>query len=806
MRVYKTDPRLQLMDEADYQAHEPASPLDESPRRSVTRPPVLTQTNHQHASSVPDTLVPLNGDARSTSNGGGAGSFGAHGALRSPTNRDDEETDLFGEQMHITEISAVPPSQPYPLPTCCLGGGYYFNSYFAQRLCRVVILIVALDSLGIILFWHGEKTIEDGGLYVANAFNSLGFKENSCASGDKSCGSCDTVSVYAMTVYHLMPLSVLIGLPATGLRFFEPFRREVQYTGSGSGRHKVKRTLYLQLCELVGAFIVVFGALIVLYFCYSFLQGNNFNCDVFRVHAYAFGAVVSFFLTMVELTYFARFREHLKMQLGAFKEADQTGDIRSRIAQSRSRYRSERSEIIKDIRKKLFKETELGNLREIENIVLYAQTRLGDDFAEDMYTNAKICCGFFGKSKKNPLHIAAYRGNIPAMALLVQAGFQVNSYDKIARVRFTTGDLFWHFVRPFIARPVQSAEDSAGSLFRTTLVTPLHCAVSTGQITAVKWLIDHGASVSSKSKSTYWSERIPPLFVADNPEIVTLLMEAGANHLEVPDPGRMNTLTVLQVAYLRGNIPVAQELERWGGDVALTPLHEAAAANNMSRVNKLLKFGVDPNCLGEHGYYGLHRRTPLHWGAINGAYESVEILLNSGADPNFQDSTGRTPLHWAAAVNRPAIVALLLQRDADPHLRDSQYMTPLLCAAATKNVSKEMVEYFVHSGASLNESLPNGDTALHIAMKCEHQETALALLAAGGDIMRTNREGFRPVDCTTSTKLQFEIKRAAGNRDVMISYTHSHAEFARKLRKSLEDANITTWLDLSAYFCFLCGL
>jgi hypothetical protein len=82
-------------------------------------------------------------------------------------------------------------------------------------------------------------------------------------------------------------------------------------------------------------------------------------------------------------------------------------------------------------------------------------------------------------------------------------------------------------------------------------------------------------------------------------------------------------------------------------------------------------------------------------------------------------------------------------------------------------------------------------------MKDELQSTALALLAAGGDIMRTNHDDYRPVDCTTSTTLQFEIKRAAGNRDVMISYTHSHSEFALKLRESLEQANITTWLDLS---------
>ncbi|KAG2791921.1 hypothetical protein PC129_g25110 [Phytophthora cactorum] len=93
----------------------------------------------------------------------------------------------------------------------------------------------------------------------------------------------------------------------------------------------------------------------------------------------------------------------------------------------------------------------------------------------------------------------------------------------------------------------------AASIFRTTLVTPLHCAVSTGQIQAVQWLIEHGVNVNLKSKASYWSDRMLPLFVADNPDIVTLLLEAGANHLEVPDPGHMNTLTVLQMAYMRTN-------------------------------------------------------------------------------------------------------------------------------------------------------------------------------------------------------------------------------------------------------------
>ncbi|CAI5702162.1 unnamed protein product [Peronospora effusa] len=148
----------------------------------------------------------------------------------------------------------------------------------------------------------------------------------------------------------------------------------------------------------------------------------------------------------------------------------------------------------------------------------------------------------------------------------------------------------------------------ATSLFRTPLVTPLYCA----------------------SKSSYWSDRIPPLFVADNPDIVTLLLEAGANHLDVPDPGHMNTLTVLQMAYMRGNFPVAHELEEWGADGALTPLHEAAAKDSTGNRKKLLKIGADPNCVGEYGYTGMHRRTPLHWAAINGAVEAAIMLLEAG--------------------------------------------------------------------------------------------------------------------------------------------------------------------------------
>ncbi|ETM00176.1 hypothetical protein L917_03073, partial [Phytophthora nicotianae] len=117
-------------------------------------------------------------------------------------------------------------------------------------------------------------------------------------------------------------------------------------------------------------------------------------------------------------------------------------------------------------------------------------------------------------------------------------------------------------------------------------------------------------------------------------------------------------------------------------------------------------------------------------------------------------------------------------------------MTPLMCAASAPNTSSELFNELTTVGGDIGYQLPTtGDTALHVAVREENEASALAVLASGGDLMRMNNEGLRPLDCTASTRLLFELKRAAGQRDVMISYTHSHLEFARKLRQSLEEAN-----------------
>nr|BAP69031.1 RxLR effector candidate protein [Hyaloperonospora arabidopsidis Emoy2] len=722
------------------------------------------------------------------------------------------------------------------VPRHWLNARFRHNSFFARRLLHsgVPLACVLAAGLGVYYFYKPHWLV----LNKVSAPSAYGFMlESPRLVYTFQASSCENVVGFSALIYHTLPAVILLCLPGSGWRLFEPFKREEEplvaaaatfasratmgkaelETGHGGmdldddeeddgNLTKIKRRLVFQFCELVAVLLLLFQAFVVLFFLYMFFKGGVFTCDVHAVQLFELVSIVCFGWIFTELQYFARFREHVKMLLGAFQESDQTGDVRNHVMDPGvDQLMNQSDKALAVVRKRLYKATRQGDLREMRDILDYAEaaglTSEDQGFPRKSYAAVSLFFGFFAKSRKNPVHVAAYHGNIRALQLLESRGFDVGAMDKFNRVRFSTGDLFWYLARLFVSRPGidggGSDEESAASIFRTTLVTPLHCAVSTGQLEAVRWLLSRGVSARTLARSSYRSDRVPPLFLAEHPDVVRELLVHGADPLAIPDPGHMNTLTALQLAYLRGNYAVAQELEEWGGDVALTPFHSAAGRNDVLAVRKFLRKKTDVDCLGEMGYVGLNRRTPLHWAAVSGALEAVDLLLEAGADSNFQDARGRSPLHWAARLNKTDVVRSLLKAGADPKLVDLDYMTPLMCAANGLDATRELFGILTSAGADINYQLPTtGDTALHVAVRKDNEQSALAILANGGNLMKMNIEGLRPLDCTTSTRLLFEIKQAAGQRDVMISYTHSHAEFAKKIRKALEDANVTTWLDL----------
>ena len=76
--------------------------------------------------------------------------------------------------------------------------------------------------------------------------------------------------------------------------------------------------------------------------------------------------------------------------------------------------------------------------------------------------------------------------------------------------------------------------------------------------------------------------------------------------------------------------------------------------------------------------------TGLHWALVREVPEVIELLLESGADPNKPTGTGRLSLNIAMRSGQSDAVRLLLAAGADPEQADTDGKTPLMVGRAGK--------------------------------------------------------------------------------------------------------------------------
>jgi Notch-like protein len=132
------------------------------------------------------------------------------------------------------------------------------------------------------------------------------------------------------------------------------------------------------------------------------------------------------------------------------------------------------------------------------------------------------------------------------------------------------------------------------------------------------------------------------------------------------------------------------------------------------------------------------KETPLHLAARHARADAAKTLLDSGADANAQDITGRTPLHAAVASDAQGVFHILIKnRSTNLNARTEDGTTPLILAA--RLAIEGMVEQLIEAQADIN--MADGDqeakipdkTPLHWAASVNNVDAVNVLLQHGAN-------------------------------------------------------------------------
>eukprot|EP00403_Amphidinium_massartii_P023333 CAMPEP_0178404828 /NCGR_PEP_ID=MMETSP0689_2-20121128/18089_1 /TAXON_ID=160604 /ORGANISM="Amphidinium massartii, Strain CS-259" /LENGTH=268 /DNA_ID=CAMNT_0020025833 /DNA_START=80 /DNA_END=886 /DNA_ORIENTATION=- len=125
------------------------------------------------------------------------------------------------------------------------------------------------------------------------------------------------------------------------------------------------------------------------------------------------------------------------------------------------------------------------------------------------------------------------------------------------------------------------------------------------------------------------------------------------------------------------------------------------------------------------------QETPLtiHEAAKMGDLRSVQEYLEKKQPLDSQDGKGITPLGYAIGANRIAVVKLLLDNRANPFAVDATGNSGLHYAAGYGR--KELLEYLLKLGVSVNQANSQGQTPLSVATQNRHTDVVQLLQSKG---------------------------------------------------------------------------
>ncbi|KAK6353701.1 hypothetical protein TWF696_005662 [Orbilia brochopaga] len=239
----------------------------------------------------------------------------------------------------------------------------------------------------------------------------------------------------------------------------------------------------------------------------------------------------------------------------------------------------------------------------------------------------------------------------------------------------------------------------------------LTAAAYDGTIDIIKMLLDHGADINSPDG---WA--LQTAAAQGHYQVVELLLERGAHVNTCISEEKFLPGTALQAACEAGKQKIATLLLKYGADPNLgagpetCPIIAACRKGEAEILNLLIDAGAAVNRFG-----GPDMSSPLINAAGTLYIESVQRILDAGADINAPDQEGNTALIAAASVDDAKLVAFLLEKGADimhVNKNDSNALQAALEAGATSCV-EVLVEAVSRVLSALRGAVMQGNQDVH---------------------------------------------------------------------------------------------
>ncbi|KAM3603568.1 uncharacterized protein V6R79_025024 [Siganus canaliculatus] len=248
-----------------------------------------------------------------------------------------------------------------------------------------------------------------------------------------------------------------------------------------------------------------------------------------------------------------------------------------------------------------------------ERLLIASHKGQADNVVQLINKGAKVAVTKYGRS---PLHLAAYKGHIEVVRILLKAGCDLDIQDDGEQ-------------------------------------TALHRAAVVGNGDVISALIQEGCTLDRQDKDG--NTALHEVSWHGFSQSVKLLVKAGANVHAKNKAGN----TALHLACQNGHAQSSKVLLLGGSrpdsknHAGETCLHVAARYNHVAMIRILLGAFCsvsDKNLAGD---------TPLHVAAALNHKKTVRLLLEAGADSRICNNAGQTALDQAREFNNPEVALLL---------------------------------------------------------------------------------------------------------------------------------------------------